>query len=247
MKIAIVIPTYNEKGNISSLMEKVLKQRIDGLEIIVVDDNSPDGTGNIVREISEAESRVHLLSRPRKMGLGTAYVSGFQYALRAGAEYIFEMDADFSHNPDMIPVFLEKLENSDVVIGSRYLGGIRILNWPLRRLILSYLANWYARLVTGLRLSDITSGFKAYRKEVLEKVNLSEVKSEGYAFQIEMKYRAKRAGFSLTEIPIVFEDRHSGTSKISRRVIIEALFMVWKLRFSRKSRLFRNEDEDKLD
>jgi dolichol-phosphate mannosyltransferase len=231
MKIAIIIPTYNESGNIKPLVEKIFEMGIDGLEIIAVDDNSPDGTGKIIKGLRDFESRIHLIERLEKMGLGTAYLDGFRYALQNGAEYIFEMDADFSHEPKMIPVFLEALKNHDLVIGSRYIQGIGIVNWPLRRLALSYFANLYARVVTGIGIKDLTSGFKGYRRQIIEKIDLDKIRSNGYSFQIEMKFRAKKAGFTSCEIPIIFVDRHSGTSKISKNIILEALIIVWKLRF----------------
>ncbi len=233
MKTAIIIPTFNEKDNIQPLIEAIFKQNIAGLEIIIVDDNSPDGTGEIVAQISLCDKRIHLIRRPAKMGLGTAYLAGFRYALQKGAEFIFEMDADFSHDPKILPQFLAALEKYDLVIGSRYLTGITIINWPLHRLLLSYFANRYARLVTGLQLKDLTSGYKGYRRKVIEQIISDHISSAGYSFQIEMKYRAKKAGFSSLEIPIIFTDRHSGTSKISRNIIWEALYIVWKIRFKK--------------
>ena len=230
MKIAVIIPTYNEKGNIKRIIPKIFSLGIEGLEILVVDDNSPDGTGKIVEDLKRGDNRVHLLSRPRKMGLGTAYLAGFRYALDRGAEYVFEMDADFSHDFRAIPKFLETAGKHDFVIGSRYKDGISITNWPLVRLAMSLLANKYAALVTGVALTDMTSGFKCYRRKVLEGIDLSRVRSNGYSFQIEMKYRAHKKNFSIREIPIVFAGRHSGTSKISRQIIWEAFWLPWKLR-----------------
>ena len=230
MKIAVIIPTYNEKGNIGRLIPKIFSLRVEGLEIIVVDDNSPDGTGKTVEELRRGDNRVHLLSRPKKMGLGTAYLAGFRYALGKGAEYIFEMDADFSHDFRMIPKFLEEAGNHDFVIGSRYKNGVSITNWPLGRLAISLLANKYAAFVTGVKLTDMTSGFKCYRRKVLETIELDRVRSNGYSFQIEMKYRAHKKNFSLKEIPIVFAGRYSGMSKISRRIVWEAFWLPWKLR-----------------
>jgi len=230
MKTAVIIPTYNEKGNIERLIPKIFSLGIEGLEIIVVDDNSPDGTGKAVEELKRADNRVHLLSRSKKMGLGTAYLAGFRYALEKGAEYIFEMDADFSHDFKMIPKFLEEAENHDFVIGSRYKDGVSITNWPLGRLAMSLLANKYAAFVTGVALTDMTSGFKCYRRKVLEAIELDRVRSNGYSFQIEMKYRAHKKNFSLKEISIVFAGRYSGTSKISRRIVWEAFWLPWKLR-----------------
>ena len=204
---------------------------MEGLEVIVVDDNSPDGTGKIVKDLMKTDSRVHFIGRPKKMGLGTAYLAGFRYALERGAGHIFEMDADFSHDPKMIPVFLRHSEKSDLVIGSRYIGGISIVNWPLRRLALSLLANKYVRLVTGMRLTDATSGYKCYRRKVLETIDLEKIRSNGYSFQIEMKYKTRQKNFSVKEIPIIFIDRNFGTTKMSRRIVLEALVVVWKLRF----------------
>lgn len=233
MKIAVIIPTYNEIKNIDRLIEAVLVLDIDGLEIVVVDDNSPDGTAEKVREMKALDPRVHLLWRPKKMGLGTAYVAGFKYALERGAEYILEMDADFSHDPQVIPALLERAAKNHLVIGSRYLNGISIINWPLRRLMLSLLAGKYVRLVTGMKLSDPTGGFKCYRRETLEAIDLDRIRSNGYSFQIEMKYRAYKKGFSIEEIPIIFVDRRSGRSKMSKKIVREALFIVWKLRLGR--------------
>lgn len=231
MKIAVVIPTYNERQNIEKLIDRIFDLEIPDLEIVIVDDNSPDGTGKLVYQLAKKNKKLHLIHRERKLGLGTAYIKGFQHALASGAEYIFEMDADFSHNPKTIKRFLAAADRYDLVIGSRYKGGIRIINWPLRRLALSLLATRYARLVTGLALTDITSGFKCYRRKVLQTISLDKVFSNGYSFQIEMKYRAQKKGFSLYEIPIIFIDRHSGTSKISRKIIFEAILIVWRLRF----------------
>lgn len=229
-KTAIVIPTYNERENVKKLIPVLRKLGIPGLILVFVDDNSPDKTGEIIRLFQKDDPDLHLISRPRKLGLGTAYLEGFRYALELDADFIFEMDADFSHDPQMIPKFLEEIENCDLVIGSRYLNGISIVNWPLRRLVLSLLANKYVRIVTGMKLTDATSGFKGYRRRVLEVIGLDRVRSNGYAFQIEMKYRAHKKNFSIREIPIIFVDRHSGTSKISRRIIWEAIWLPWKLR-----------------
>jgi dolichol-phosphate mannosyltransferase len=230
MNIAVVIPTYNEKNNIPRLIAEIFDLEMDGLHIVVVDDNSPDGTGKIVEEMKKEKENLHIIHRKKKMGLGTAYLAGFRHALDRGAQFIFEMDADFSHDPKMIPVFLEEIKKTDLVVGSRYKNGIRIINWPLRRLMLSILASKYVRLVTGMKLTDSTSGFKCYRRHVLEKIDLGKVRSNGYSFQIEMKYKAHKKNFVIKEIPIIFVDRHAGTSKISRKIIFEALVIVWKLR-----------------
>lgn len=206
------------------------------LSILVVDDNSPDGTGKLVNDMSEQNDRIQVLHRPGKLGLGSAYIAGFKHAIQQDVDCIFEMDADFSHDPDMISEFLEKLETCDVVIGSRYISGINVVNWPMSRLLLSYFANFYTRIITGMSIQDATSGFKCFKREVLELIDLDRVRSDGYAFQIEMNFRCWRKGFRICEIPIIFVDRHSGTSKMSRRIIYEAIWIVWWLRLQR---LFR--------
>lgn len=229
MKIIVVVPTYNERDNISALIAAILRQH-PALEVLVVDDNSPDGTGQVVHDIAKADTRVHLLARSGKLGLGSAYREGFARALDMGADYVFEMDADFSHDPAMIPRFLEQMDRYDVVLGSRYLNGVSVVNWPIRRLILSYGANVYTRIVTGLRVMDCTGGFKCFRASVLRSIDLSKVRSDGYAFQIEMTYRCVEKGFRVGEIPIIFIDRHAGTSKMSRRIVREAVVTVWRLK-----------------
>ena len=229
-RILVVIPTYNESENIPRLIPQVLEQA-DGIEVLVVDDGSPDGTGDLVRRMGEKDPRVHLLERSAKMGLGTAYVAGFRYALAGNYDFVFEMDADFSHNPNEIPAFLTKAREADLVVGSRYTNGVRVLNWPMQRLLLSWTANVWTRFWTGLPLNDATGGFKCYRIEVLKGINLDSIRSNGYAFQIEMSYMAWRKGFTLGEIPIVFLDRLAGRSKMSKHIVYEAFFMLWKLRF----------------
>ncbi len=229
MKILVVVPTYNEAENIRDLLKAVL-EKAPKVEVLVVDDHSPDGTADIVREVQQTEPRVHLLERPGKQGLGTAYVAGFKYALAHGYDAVMEMDADFSHDPADIPRFLEALKEADVVLGSRYLNGVSVVNWPLRRLMLSYTANRYAALVTGVPLRDLTGGFKAIRREVLEAVGLDNLESDGYAFQIELTVRAWYLGFKIVEIPIVFWERRKGASKMSKRIIWEAAWRVWKFR-----------------
>lgn len=232
MEALIVIPTYNEIENIGQLLKDVLSLRPD-LDILVVDDNSPDGTGSLVDEFAAREKRVHALHRPGKLGLGSAYIKGFKWALaETDAKYIFEMDADFSHDPAAIPEFLERIKNADLVIGSRYLTGVTVVNWPLSRLILSVGANIYTKLVTGMPLKDATGGFKCFRRHVLEALPLDRIKSDGYSFQIEMNFHTWRRKYRVIEMPIVFVDRRVGTSKMSRRIIYEAAFMVWKLRFA---------------
>ena len=227
----VIVPTYNEKPNIERLIAAVLAQD-PRLEVLVVDDNSADGTGAIVDALAECDSRVHVLHRPGKMGLGTAYVAGFRWALERDYAYVFEMDADFSHDPAHLNDFLRAMRGADLVLGSRYRKGrVTVVNWPMSRLILSYFANVYARAVTGLGLDDSTGGFKCFRRSVLEAIDLNEVKSGGYAFQIEMSFRAWKKGFRIVEIPIVFVDRTEGTSKMSQRIVREAVWMVWRLRW----------------
>ena len=227
----VIIPTYNERENITRIIPAVLA-RDENLDVLIVDDGSPDGTGAIVDKIAEENPRVHALHREGKLGLGTAYVAGFKWALKHSYDIIFEMDADFSHNPDRIPKFLEAIKNADLVLGSRYQNGqINVVNWPISRLFLSYSANIYARRVTGLRVFDATGGFKAFRRAVLEAIDLDDVRSNGYAFQIEMTFRAWKKGFRIVEIPIVFVDRTSGTSKMSKKIVREAVWMVWRLRW----------------
>jgi dolichol-phosphate mannosyltransferase len=226
----IIIPTYNEKDNIDRLLTKLMDLPF-GLHVLVVDDGSPDGTADIVKGWQAREPRVHLLQRPGKMGLGSAYRDGFRYALAQGAEYIFEMDADFSHDPNEIGNFLRMAEQADVVLGSRYLHGVSVVNWPLQRLLLSYFASIYARWVTGLPIRDTTGGFKCFRRRALEGIRLDKVKSDGYGFQIEMTFRCWKKGFTIREIPILFVDRLAGVSKMSRKIVYEAAFMVWRLRW----------------
>jgi dolichol-phosphate mannosyltransferase len=226
----VVIPTYNEAGNLSSLVPQVLSQDA-RLEILVVDDKSPDGTGQLADTLAVKEPRLHVLHREAKLGLGTAYITGFKWALGRGYDYVFEMDADFSHDPAHLKDFLKAVVEADLVLGSRYLNGrVTIVNWPMGRLLLSYCANIYARWITGLRIWDLTGGFKCFRRRVLEAIDLSRVRSNGYAFQIEMSVRAWRKGFTLKEIPIVFVDRAEGQSKMNRAIVREAVWMVPRLR-----------------
>jgi dolichol-phosphate mannosyltransferase len=217
----VIVPTYNERENVGRLIANALAQDA-RLEMLIVDDGSPDGTGALVDEIIEREPRVHVLHRERKLGLGTAYLAGFRWALERGYDYIFEMDADFSHDPAHLPQFLAAIETADVVLGSRYRNGkVTVVNWPIGRLMLSYAANVYARAVTGLPLFDATGGFKCFRRKVLEAIDLNDVRSNGYAFQIEVSF----------EIPIVFHDRTEGESKMSGHIVREAVLMVWRLRW----------------
>lgn len=230
-KTLVIIPTYNEADNIEKVIQRIIKRNIPNLFILIVDDNSPDGTGDIVEKIARRDVRVKLLRRKGKMGLGTAYVEGFKFALENEFDYIFEMDADLSHYPGEIPKFLEKIRDHDLVIGSRYLTGVNVINWPLSRLVLSLGANWYTRTITGMPVQDCTSGFKCFRRQVLEKIDLNRISSDGYSFQIEMNYKAWKNNFRICEIPIVFVDRKKGDSKMTRRVMFEAAWIVWKLRF----------------
>ncbi|MBN1326454.1 MAG: polyprenol monophosphomannose synthase [Candidatus Cloacimonetes bacterium] len=230
MKALVIIPTFNEAENVAQIIAEVLKQdKI--IDVLIVDDNSPDGTADIVSEKLKKDKRIHLLKRSGKLGLGSAYVAGFRYALEHGFDLIFEMDADFSHDPQMIPIMLKEIENNDLIIGSRYIKGMNVVNWPLKRLLLSYMASKYVQFITGIPVKDPTGGFKCFRKEVLESIDLDEIISDGYSFQIEMNYRAWVRGFRIKEIPIVFTDRRSGQSKMSKKIVREAIFVVWRLRF----------------
>ena len=229
MKALVVIPTYNERENIVNITREVLSVS-EHAEVLVIDDNSPDGTGKVADEMAAASHRVHVMHRAGKMGLGSAYIAGFRYALDNGYDFVMEMDADFSHDPREIPNFLDAARGADVVVGSRYIGGVRILNWPIKRLLLSYSASVYTRMITGLKLLDCTSGFKCFRREVLEALDLGRVHSDGYSFQIEMSFLCQKKGFTLKEIPIVFTERKEGHSKMSGGIIYEALFIVWLLK-----------------
>ena len=231
MKALVIIPTYNESENILKIIEAILRQKIEGLDVLVIDDNSPDGTGGIVEKIAGPQSRVKLIKRPGKSGLGTAYVRGFKYALEHGYERVIEMDADFSHDPAELPNLLKASQTYDIVLGSRYIHGVNVVNWPLSRLILSMGASLYTKLVTGLPVKDCTSGFKCFKRQVLQNLDLDQVQSDGYSFQIELNFKAWKKGFTLGEIPIIFIDRRAGTSKMSRKIVWEAVWMVWKLKF----------------
>jgi dolichol-phosphate mannosyltransferase len=225
------MPTYNEKENIAEIVGAVLKLGR-GIEMLVIDDNSPDGTGGIVDAMAAADPRLHVIHRPGKLGLGSAYIMGFTWALaNTDAKYVFEMDADFSHDPNAIPQFLEAIAANDLVIGSRYIRGISVVNWPLERLILSYAANKYTHFVTGLPIKDATGGFKCFRREVLEALPLDRIRSDGYSFQIEVNFFCWKKGFRIKEIPILFVDRRVGSSKMSKKIVREAAFMIWRLRF----------------
>ena len=232
-KVLVIIPTYNEAKNVALALKRVMEQPYN-LNALVVDDGSPDGTANIVRQTQlEYPGRIELLERSGKLGLGTAYLTGFAHALKHEYQIICEMDADLSHNPDDLPRLIKAIrtDQCDLAIGSRYIHGVRVVDWPLGRLILSYGAGWYTRIVTRLPVRDVTAGFVAYHRRVLESVNLGAVRSNGYSFQVEMKYRAWKKGFRLTEIPIVFTERTEGQSKMSQDIVREAAFKVWELRF----------------
>jgi len=229
VKALVIIPTYKERENLVPLLKQIFSQELP-LEVLIVDDNSPDGTGAVADQIAAADPRVHVMHRPGKMGLGSAYVAGFRYALERDYDAAFEMDADFSHNPESLPEFLRELESADLVVGSRYLHGVTVVNWPLKRLILSYGANVYSRVITGVPLKDVTGGFKCFRRQVLEALDLSRVRSDGYGFQIEINYKTWRKGFRIREIPIMFVDRRAGESKMNRKIVWEAAWMVWRLR-----------------
>jgi len=233
VKSVVVIPTYNEADNIGRIVPAVL-ERDPGISVLVVDDSSPDGTADIVKALPDFGGRVNLLERPIKEGLGAAYIAGFRWVLdNTDAEAVFEMDADFSHDPVALDEFLEEIKTHDVVLGSRYLYGVTVVNWPLRRVILSVAANIYARLVTGMPIKDSTGGFKCFRRKVLQALPLPSIKSGGYSFQIEMNYHCWKRNFRIKEIPIMFVDRQVGVSKMSKRIILEAIWMVWALRFRR--------------
>ncbi len=229
-RILVVVPTYNERNNVLAIVPRILEQH-PGIDVLVVDDNSPDGTGELADELAAADPRVHVLHRPGKAGLGKAYIAGFGWALEQGYDLVIEMDADFSHDPKFLPTLVAAAADADLVIGSRYKAGVNVINWPMSRLLLSIGANQYARWITGLPLTDSTGGFKCFRRSVLEALDLKRVKSNGYSFQIEMSYRAWRKGFRLVEIPIVFTDRIEGQSKMNKRIVREAIWMVWVLRF----------------
>lgn len=231
-EVLVIIPTYNEAGNISRMIDTLLglEPRMD---VLVVDDGSPDGTADLVQQKqNEYKGRVHLIQREGKLGLGTAYVTGFKYALERDYLYICEMDADFSHDPHDVPKLVKVVadDEADVAIGSRYHDGISIINWPLSRLILSYSANLYARFITGIPVKDTTAGFKCFHRKVLQKITSNKIRSNGYSFQIEIHYRAYKAGFRLKEISIIFRERQEGVSKMSKKIVREAIWMVWAIK-----------------
>jgi len=226
----VVIPTYNEADNIVKLINEILSLKVDDVRfsVLVVDDNSADGTGQLVKQ--QKNENVYLIEREKKMGLGTAYIQGFKFAIKNDFDYVFEMDADFSHDPKAIPEFLARIARYDLIIGSRYVNGITVVNWPLSRLIISIGASLYTRLITGLPVKDVTAGFMCYKVSSLKQIDLEKVHSNGYSFQVEMKFRMWKKGFKLLEIPILFVDRRAGVSKMSRKIVYEAAWMVWKLK-----------------
>lgn len=224
----VIIPTYDEKENVGPISKAVFAVKPD-LHILFVDANSPDGTGRLIDDLVAADPRIHVIHQGAKQGLGRAYIEGFKWALAKGYDFMFEMDADFSHNPAELPNFLKAAEKADLILGSRYVGGIRITNWPLRRLMLSMGGAMYVRLITGLPITDPTGGFKCFRRQVLQAIDLDRIRSNGYSFQIEMTHTAWTKGFRIAEIPITFEDRRAGYSKMNSRIFREALWMVWRL------------------
>ncbi|MED5475087.1 MAG: polyprenol monophosphomannose synthase [Candidatus Neomarinimicrobiota bacterium] len=229
MKVLIISPTYNERENILKLLNQIWS--IDkSYDVLIVDDNSPDGTGKIIKNAMKNNSGLHLIEREGKLGLGTAYCEGFKWAIKNKYEKVIQMDADLSHNPKDIPRLLEKSNNYDIVIGSRYVNGVNVVNWPMRRLLLSYIANLYAKIFIGLPINDATAGFKCFNISVLRQINLFQIKSEGYSFQIEMNTKAKIHGFSIAEVPIIFVDRTIGKSKMTKKIIFEAIWVVIKMR-----------------
>jgi dolichol-phosphate mannosyltransferase len=229
-KTLVIVPTYNERENLPSLVKRILAQPIP-LDLLVVDDNSPDGTGRLADEISARTPEVHVLHRAQKNGLGRAYLDGFKWALARDYELIFEMDGDLSHNPDDIPAFVQAAQHADLVLGSRYKSGIRVINWPLRRLMLSLTAARYVQLFTGMPFTDPTGGYKCFRRLALQSLDLDAVRSNGYSFQIELTHKIWRQGMAIVEVPIVFTDRFQGSSKMSSKIVREALWMVWRLWF----------------
>jgi len=234
-KTLVVVPTYNERNNLLPLAQRLLALPVP-VDLLVVDDNSPDGTGKLADDLAAEHASIHVLHREQKNGLGRAYIAGFRWALERGYEHVFELDGDFSHNPDDIPMFLEAARDADLVLGSRYLNGIRIINWPLNRLILSKTAAKYVQIVTGMPISDPTGGYKCFSRRALQAINLQEINSNGYSFQIEMTHRLWRQGLKIAEVPIVFTGRVQGVSKMSGHIIREAFFMVWRLWVQNKLR-----------
>lgn len=240
MKVLVVIPTYNERENIEKIIKEIFKFVPDA-NILIVDDNSPDGTANIVKEIMKNDERVNLILKEKKEGLGKAYKTGFKWGIEKNYDIVIQMDADFSHSPEVLPEFIKEIESGyDVIIGSRYLNGVSVVNWPIKRLLLSYFANVYARIMTGIPVKDLTGGFKAWKKEVLENLPWGKIDAEGYGFQIQTTFYAKKLGYKIKEYPIIFIERRVGISKMSKKIIFEAFFLVIKLFFLRFLKTPRN-------
>ena len=229
MNTLVISPTYNERKNVQSLIELILGKN-SNFHLLIVDDNSPDGTADKVKELQADYPNLHLEERPGKAGLGTAYIFGFKWALEHEYDRIVQMDADLSHDPNDVPRLVKLLDDYDLIVGSRYVEGVSVVNWPIRRLILSYGANFYSRIITGMPIKDSTGGFKAWRRKVLTEIDLNAVRSQGYSFQIEMNFRTWCKGFKIKEVPIIFIDRTIGESKMSKNIVYEAIFMVWMLR-----------------
>lgn len=232
-KTLVIIPTYNEIENLPKLLDRIEATKL-GVDVMIVDDGSPDGTGQWVKDQLDKRKYLNLIQREGKQGLGSAYVRGFRFAIEKGYDYVFEMDADFSHDPDHLGVFLEEIENHDLVLGSRYIKGVTVINWPMQRLLLSFFANMYARWATGLPVQDTTGGYKCFRVAALKTLDLSKIRSDGYSFQIEVTYKLWKQGYRIKEIPIIFMDRTVGVSKMSSKIIKEALFLLIRLRFMGK-------------
>ena len=237
LKVLVISPTYNEKKNISELIDRISKTS-DLIDILIIDDNSPDCTAKLVRSMMNDNNHIHLLERERKLGLGTAYCLGFLWALERDYDLIIQMDADLSHNPDDISRLIDETETADLIIGSRYIEGVNVVNWPMRRLLLSYFANWYARFLIRFSIKDATGGYKCFRRKVLESIDLTKIRSEGYSFQIEINFLAWIKGFKLSEIPIVFTERTVGESKMNMSIVIEAIWIVPKLLIKKIFKLY---------
>ncbi|MBI4659937.1 MAG: polyprenol monophosphomannose synthase [Verrucomicrobia bacterium] len=239
----VIVPTYNERGNLPALVERVLALSAP-LDLLIVDDNSPDGTGQLADSFASKHAHIHVLHRQEKSGLGRAYCAGFAWALERDYQFIFEMDGDLSHNPDDIPVFLKVVQDADLVLGSRYCNGIRVINWPLRRLMLSLCAAKYVQIITGMPFTDPTGGFKCFRRATLQTIDLQTVDSNGYSFQIEMTHKVWRQGLRIAEVPIIFTDRFHGTSKMSPKIVREALHITWRLLY--QNRLHRSPQRNRV-
>jgi dolichol-phosphate mannosyltransferase len=224
----VIVPTYNERDNLPEIVLRLMSLPVD-VDLLVVDDNSPDGTGNLADEFAKTNPRVHVVHRMAKEGLGRAYCAGFVWALERNYEFVFEMDGDLSHNPNDIPSFLEAARDADLVLGSRYSNGIRVINWPLKRLMLSMAAAKYVQIITGMPFTDPTGGYKCFRRETLKSIDLDSVRSNGYSFQVEMTHKIWRQGKRIAEVPIIFTDRFQGRSKMSQDIVKEAFIMVWRL------------------